>query len=230
MGTLLSAALARAQGFLLEPAERRPGMAAGPARAALQPGHLEIAVVGARPRCGTSTVARGLAAMLAVPGARPAHLISLASAPRSREEAPGPLGGGSLWEVPVALREEGEVAEYGGTVAHLAGRPAALVWDVPADQACRAEAAARAAHATVLVVPGRGEPALGELLAEMLAERHGRVVVVANRTEPERWSGRAAASLPESRIGALLALRFRRPQGLFGSALSDLAALVEELC
>jgi hypothetical protein len=227
---LLSAALARAQSFLLEPAERRPEGAAAPVWAALHPGHLEIAVVGARPRCGTSTVARGLAAMLAVPAARPAHLISVTTAPRSREHAPGPLGGGSLWEVPLALGDEGEVAEYGGTVARLAGRPAALVWDVPADQACRAEAAARAAHATVLVVPGQGEPALGELLAEMLADRHGRVLVVANRAQPDRWSGRAAACLPESRIGALLALRFRRPQGPFGSALSDLAALVEELC
>ena len=230
MTALLSAALARAQSFLLEPVQPGPAAAtAALAQAAVQPRQLEIVVMGARPRCGASTIARGLAAMLSVPGARPAHLISLAAAPSSREQAPGTLAGGTLWEIPTALREEGEVAEYGQTVARLAGSPSALVWDVPADHARRAEAAARAAHVTLLVVPGNGEPALGELLAEMLSQRHGRVLVVASRAEPERWRGKAAVSLPESRIGALLALRFRRPQGGFGFALSELAALVEEL-
>jgi hypothetical protein len=80
----------------------------------------------------------------------------------------------------------------------------------------------------VAVAPGDGEPALAELVAGMLADRFGRVLLVANRVgDPVCWSGRAAACVPVSRVGAMLAGRGRRPAGAFGAALRELAGLVE---
>jgi hypothetical protein len=189
------------------------------------PEALELVVLGARRRCGGTTVARGLAAVLDVPGARPAHVIALDSSSGHEQERVGLGTGGSVWEVPVALRSAEEVAEYGATTARLAGRPAAIVWDVSCGGLERAETVAAAADAVVAVVPGSGEPALGELLGEMLAARFRRVLVVANRADAARWRSRACC-LPESRLGALLAGRGRRPGGSFGAALSELAALL----
>lgn len=237
MGALRSAAMAVVHGLLLEPAEApsRPDRLPAPERplaAELPPtlSSVEVVVLGLSAGCGVSTVARGIAGALAVASRRPAHLVALAaagSAPRPLPRAA--LAGGSLWEIPVTLSDPEEVAEYGAMVRRLAG-PAAVVWDVPSSEAARAALAITAADAVLAVAAGDGEPALAELVAGMLSERFGRVPVVANRAgDAARWSGRAAASIPSSRIGAMLASRGRRPGGAFGAALADLAALVEEM-
>jgi len=41
--------------------------------------------------------------------------------------------------------------------------------------------------------------------------------------DAERWEGRAAAELPESRMGAQLALAGREPRGRLGRAVAELA-------
>ena len=225
MASLLAAALARAQSFLLEPATPPTALARRPPPP-IQLEQIELAVLGSKPGCGASTVACCLASALAVPGARPAHVITLSDG-LSRQPTPRALAGGAVWEVPLALAEPGEVAEYGAALGGLAGRPSVVVWDVPAGEAGRADLVACDAQTVVVVVPGAGEPALGELLGRMLAERFGRVLVVANRADPAKWRGRADACLPESRIAARLAVRGRPPGGAYAEALGELTALLE---
>jgi hypothetical protein len=222
--SLMGLALARAQDFLLEPPA--PG---GTSSDSLPPGGIEAVVLGLRSGSGASTLARGLAATLAVAGPRRTHLLAVGgSRNRTAPLGGGAFGGGSLWEVPAGLHDREEVAEYGSMVARLAGEHAALVWDVPSCAVERAAVVAARADVVLAVAPGSGEPAFAEVVSGMLAERFDRVVLVANNvTDPGRWSGRADVCVPGSRWGALLAGRGRRPPGAFGAALEELAALVE---
>lgn len=206
MASLLNAALERVQGFFLEPAQTTLDSGArsgtGGALVENQRGQLrrdpvEAVVLGLCAGCGTSTLARGLVPMLAVPGGRPSRLLVVE---RGGEPPPPP-------ELPVG---------------------AAVVWDVAPSEVERVAGAAQGADAVLLVAPGSGEPALAELVARALCERFGSVSLVANRVSDRgRWSGRAAVCVPESRLGAALAARGRRPAGAFGAALVELAALVE---
>jgi hypothetical protein len=92
-----------------------------------------------------------------------------------------------------------------------------------------ARGVAQRANAVVLVAGMGSEPALAEVAARMLGEDFGRVVLVANRvTDASRWSGRPDLCVPESRLGAALLGRGRRPAGAFGAALARLGDLVEE--
>jgi len=79
----------------------------------------------------------------------------------------------------------------------------------------------------VLVVLPDVEPALVSLVVAIVSGRIGRVVVVANRVhDSERWSGRAALCLPDSRIAAALAARGRMSPGSLGAAFARLAEVV----
>jgi hypothetical protein len=185
-------------------------------------------VLGLRSGSGTSTLARGLAATLAGGGARRGHLLAVGGSRRRTGLGRGALGESSLWEVPAGLHDGEQLAEYGSMVARLGGERAALVWDVPPCEVERAAPAAARADVVLAVAPGSGDPALAEVVCSMLAERFGRVVLVANGvSERASWSGCAAVCVPGSRWGALLAGRGRRPAGAFGAALEELAALVE---
>jgi hypothetical protein len=199
VSSLLAAALERVQGFLLEPVEVRDPRQSGieaVSRSSADPlplGPIEVVVLGMVAGCGVSTLARGLALSLAVPGERESHVVELAT-----------------------------------TSSRPADGPAAIVWDVAWGEVERATEVARAADAVVLVASGSGHPAIAELVASMLGERFGRLVLIANRvSDPARWSGRAAACVPESRLAAALVGRGRRPFGMFGAVLAELAALVE---
>ena len=229
MGSLIAAALARAQGFLLEPAA-----AVEPAPTAIAPaplascGPVDVVVTGLSRRSGATTVAAGLAQALAVPGGRSAHLVSLRAEPGGARRAPP---GVAAWELPPALRDAEEVADYGATLGRLAagGGEAAVVWDVRADDVARAARLMEDCDAVVCVAAGSAEPALCTLVCEMLAERYGRVVLVANRVDDEgAWSRRAAVAVPDSRLAAILIARGRTPGGAVGASMSRLAALVEE--
>jgi hypothetical protein len=80
----------------------------------------------------------------------------------------------------------------------------------------------------VLVTPGSGDPAIAELVASLMKERISRLLLVVNRVrDGEAWKDRADVCLPESRLGAALVGRGRRPPGAFGAALARLGALVE---
>jgi hypothetical protein len=224
MGSLIAAVLARAQAFLLEPETAAP-----PAPVARLPlasrEPLEIVVTGLSRQSGASTVARGLARALIAPG-RSAHLISLRPQPRDR--LPAGVGG---WELPPALCDADEIADYGATLARLAagGGCAAVVWDVGADDVASAARVMERSDAVVCVADGSAEPALCGLVCEMLGERCRRVLLVANRVRDEdAWSGRCAVGVPESRLAALLIARGRAPGGAVAAALARLAALLDE--
>src|SRR5919204_251569 len=103
------------------------------------------------------------------------------------------------------------------------GGPSALVWDVGTGEVERAAEVITASDPVLLVADGSREPALAELVTDMLTERFGRVLLVANRVgNPERWERRAVTCLPGSRIGAALVARGRRSPGAFWAAVSEL--------
>jgi hypothetical protein len=173
-------------------------------------------------------VAYALARALIVPGARSSHLIALGPGPG---EGPRGQPGVTVWELPPALQNPDEIADYGATLGRLAagGGSAAVVWDVRADDVARAARVMEESDALVCVADGSAEPTLSSLVCDMLAERYGRVLLVANRVRDEdSWTGRCAVWVPESRLAALLIARGRVAGGAVGEAIARAAALVEE--
>jgi hypothetical protein len=228
MGSLIAAALARAQGFLLEPAvAEAPPLPAAVAPLETTPS-LSVVVTGLSRGSGATTIACALAGALVVPGARPAHLIALGP---GSGEGPRGLPGVSVWELPPALQAPDEIADYGATLGRLAagGGSAAVVWDVRADDVARATRVIEDAGTLVCVADGDAEPTLGSLVSDMLAERYGRVLLLANRVRDEEpWAGQCSIWVPDSRLAALLIARGRAPGGAVGEAIGRAAALVEE--
>jgi hypothetical protein len=167
LGSLLATALTRAHDFLLEPvdsAERRPNLVDGRPRVPIA-----VSVLGTCAGCGVTTVASGLALVMAPD--RPQAVV---------KELPWPIA---------------DATETGRTV--------------------------------VLVTPGGGHPPIAALVASLLRDRVAGLLLVANRvTAEEPWLGRADLCIPESRFGAALVARGRRPPGAFGAALERLAELV----
>ena len=226
----LAAALGAAVDWLVEPAAAAPE--APPAEVVIE--QLDerpvVAVVGVRPRCGATVVARALAAELATrdPGGAAA-----VTAPHT--------GGGSVpLGLPAAARLARTLAPVSGGTSRACGRlclvPAAdavrladatrylapLVLDVSDPQ--EAPAAAAVAGAVVLV-GGRGvEPALAELVAESLA-RVGPEPVIAWSRDSGEQRARQAVHLPDARMGARLALAGREPRGDLGRAIQRLTDL-----
>jgi hypothetical protein len=213
--------------WLLDPAPETPARAAGRTVKAESPPapRPRVAVVGLSPACGTTTVARGIALVLAArdPGSTAivssSSLAGGASLPPSRAASrlagrlPGATVAGRLCLWP----GDGPA----GAVVSAAGL-APIVFDVAHDGPVSDSASL--ADATVLVVAGDAEPALAELAAAKLA-RHGRAPLAAvNRAaEPARWAGRATAVLPDSRMEARLVLAGWQPPGRLGQVLARLA-------
>jgi len=81
--------------------------------------------------------------------------------------------------------------------------------------------------------PGpRTEPALAAVVARSLGRVGPEPLVVVNRAEEggqTSWSGRGAAELPDSRMGAQLALAGREPRGDLGRAVALLADRIEAI-
>jgi hypothetical protein len=82
----------------------------------------------------------------------------------------------------------------------------------------------------VLVGASSVEPALAAVATDCLRRVGPDPIVVLNRAREaaERWSGRAAVELPDSRMGAGLALSGREPRGDLGRAIAALADLCGE--
>ena len=80
----------------------------------------------------------------------------------------------------------------------------------------------------VAVADGRREPALPVLVQGVLARRHECVLLVANRVrESQAWREAGAVCIPESRVGAWLIQRRRRPPGPVGGAFDALAGALD---
>ena len=227
----VAGALTAAAGWLVEPAEPGQGLA-GDHRA---PGERPVvAVVGLAPGCGATAVARALGAELAArdddgacavtatsAGSVPLGLPSAARLARSLGALPGvrTRACGRL-----CLAECGDPAALAGAVLYRAP----LVLDVADPR--EAPVASALSDSVILVATPRIEPSLASVLTESLRRVGPEPITVLNRAlgDDGPWTGRAGVELPESRMGAQLALAGREPRGDLGRALADLADRVED--
>ncbi len=220
---LLSAVLARAEAFLLEPPQPRPAVAVP------DPPRPVVVVRGLTPRCGASTVARGLAAVLAYGEPSGAAIVV------------GPLAGAGLkLATPGAARLAREVCELGCDGVRAVGRlclvpaeePVALI---AAERPCPVvievaissppgEALAIADH-TVLVSPADTEPAIAAAVENSLSRDGHSVEVVVNRVDdaPQIGVPDGATVLPDARLSAQVALACRGAHGALAEPLERLA-------
>jgi hypothetical protein len=226
---LLATALARAEGWLLEPVEEpvdavEPVVRARPV----------VAVFGLAERCGATTVARALGAALAARDSAGACAVSSPS-------RTGALPIGSA----AAARLARALAASPGTWAHASGRLclvdcgdlsrladavrylAPLVLD--AGRIAVGGAPAAVADHVVLVAGDRVEPALAAVARDSLTRIGPEPLVVLNRAlHAGAFEGRADLVLPESRMGAQLAHAGREPRGELGRAIGELADRCQE--
>ncbi len=222
---VLAAAAAAVESFLLEPVEPRP-QAAAPGPQEQRP---VICVFGLAPGCGATVVARALAAELAtrdLAGAAAvccevrAAGIPLATHAAARlahalEDVPGasPRAVGRL-----CLVEGADALALSRTARHFAP----LVID--AGSAALGGVPASVADHTVLVTGQAVEPALARVGAACVARVGAEPIVVLNRA-PHDQAG--ALALPNSPLGARLALGGREARGDLGRAIAELADLCE---
>jgi hypothetical protein len=233
----VSAALAAAGSWLVEPAP--PSPEATPRAAS--PWRPVIAVFGLGRGCGVTVVSRALAAELAsrdVDGAAAVHCeVRGAGIPLATHAATRLAR--ALAEVPGAdTRAVGRLCLVRGAerdaLADTARHFAPLVLDAGSTHLGGAPAAL--ADRVIVVTTASIEPALAPVAAECLARVGPGPVVVMNRVldgespdhRPSGDSIRAVHVLPESRMGAQLALGGREPRGELGRAISELADICEE--
>jgi len=223
--SMVAAALTSVAGWLVEPAEAQTA----PREQPLVHERPVIVVAGLHRRCGVTTVARALGAELAArdPSAACAvttqtgtGVVSLGLPAASRlARALGPLGAGRT-------RACGRLCLVNGAdrveLCDALRFVAPLVIDV-ADPAEAASAAA-VADGVVMVCGPTSEPALAAVVAESLGRVGPPPAIVVNRcgAAPERWDGRCHARLPDSRMGAHVALSGREPRGELGRAVAEL--------
>lgn len=227
----LSVVLATAEGLFLEPAE--PGSL--PAPVAPRATRTVVAVYGLAPGCGTSTVARGLAAELGrrdpsgaagVMCEARASAVPLATPDASRlaralEALPGTVtrAVGRL-----ALVRTGDPLALAESARHLAP----LVLD--AGSSALGGVPAAVADLSVIVSTPSIEPSLARVAAECLQRLGPAPVVVLNRAKRSGEASHLGSGfgdelvvLPESRVGAQLALGGREARGELGRAVAMLA-------
>ena len=188
-----------------------------------------VGVVGLARRCGGTTLARALAAELA---SREGGAAVVASPTRP---AVVPLGSSS------------SAAHLAETLAQLGERRAAgrLCLAACADAGALAAATRQVAPAVMEVEPGSAaleaagvldrvvlvaspalEPALAAAVAQSLADVAGPPVIAVNRASDHgSWLLHADVLVPDSRVGARLALAGREPRGWLGRAVGQLADL-----
>jgi hypothetical protein len=225
----VSGALAAAQSFLIEPADAPPPPAPRDAPQA----RAVIAVFGLARGCGTTVVARGLAAELA--RRDPAATAAVACEGRTAG-------------IPLATQAATLLAQtLNSAIAGEARALGRLCLVQPADHTRLSEAVrplaplvidagasllggvpAVIADAVVLVSSPAVEPALAPVARECLARVGPEPLVALNRVD---WPGAGSAGstahaeieLPSSRMGAQLALGGREARGDLGRAIAALA-------
>jgi hypothetical protein len=194
-----------------------------------------VAVAGLAPRCGTTTVARALAAELALRDEGAAAIVSAEAVSSGGiplgTPAAGRLGRAVQRSLPSQTRAVGRICLTVAGPDHAplvdAARDLApLVLDVT--DPTRTAVAASLVDAVVLVGDLGTEPSLAAVLAESLCRVGPEPIVVLNhgRDADERWEGRCALRLPDARMGAQLALAGREARGELGRAIARLADLV----
>jgi hypothetical protein len=232
----VAGALAAAGSFLLEPAVPQPG-APSQAPSDLRP---LVAVFGLAHGCGATVVSRALAAELArrdAGGVAAVHCEAGAVGIPLATQAATRLAR-ALAEVPGAdTRAVGRLCLVAGAeraaLADTARHFAPLVLDAGSTSLGGAPAAL--ADRVIVVATASTEPALASVAAECLGRLGHEPLVVLNRTSAGEsadgprgnWSTRPAHRLPESRMGARLALGGREARGELGRAVAELADLCD---
>jgi len=227
--------LAAVADLLVEPLEP-----VAPAGEQLDQGWTELAqpafaVVGLAPRCGTTMVARALAAELALRDRDGVAIVSADTVAGGGiplgTPAAGRLGRAVQRSLPAQTRAVGRLCLTAAGQDHArlvdAARDLApLVLDV--SDPSQTAIAASLVDAVVLVGSPSAEPSLAAVLSESLGRIGPEPVVALNRDRDgeARWEGRCALQLPESRMGAQLALAGREARGDLGRAVARLADLL----
>ena len=223
---ILAAATAAVESFLLQPAEPRTQTSASvpPEQRPV------ICVFGLARSCGATVVARALAAELA--GRDPAGTAAVCCEVRAggiplATHAAVRLAR-ALEDVPGATpRAVGRLCLVAGAdplaLSHTARHFAPLVIDAGSEALGGAPAAV--ADHTVLVTTQAVEPALARVGAECVARVGPAPIVVLNRA-PHDQAG--ALALPNSPLGAQLALGGREARGDLGRAIAELADFCEQ--
>jgi len=235
-GGPFATALAAAGSWLLEPADPAEPPAQTVASAPVS-ARVVVAVFGLARRCGATVVARALAAELAsrdVHGAAAVHCEARAAGIPLATPAASRLAS-RLADVPGAeARAIGRLCLVGGAeqaaLADTARHLAPLVLDAGATALGGVPAAV--ADAVVLVGGPTTEPALASVAADCVGRLGHEPTIVLNRARAapggpsdsrDPWAARRAHLLPDSRMGAQLALGGREPRGALGKAIADLA-------
>jgi hypothetical protein len=228
----LAAALAAAGAWLFEPAEpARPESVTAPV--ALRP---VVAVFSLARGCGATVVARALAAELARRDTLAAAAVQceskVAGIPLATPAAARLARG--LADLPGAdTRAVGRLCLIGGADGALVADSMRHVAPLVLDAGATALGGVPAALADEVVVVGTPsiEPALAAVAAECLSRLDRDPIVALNRARrstasaegTSAWPDRATCVLPESRMGAQLALGGREPRGALGRAVAELA-------
>jgi hypothetical protein len=231
----VSGALAAAGSFLLEPAVPQPDTPSE-APAGLRP---VVAVFGLARGCGVTVVSRALAVELSsrdAAGTAAVHCDARAAGIPLATHAAARLAK-ALADVPGAdTRAVGRLCLVAGAeraaMADTARHFAPVVLD--AGSASLGGAPAALADRVVVVATASVEPALASVAVECLGRLGCEPIVTLNRVPaghadapPSSWAARPALRLPESRMGAQLALGGREARGELGCAIAELADLCE---
>jgi hypothetical protein len=228
---VVHAVLERAGSMLLQAAEDRR---VAPA-ATVVPVRPVVAAVALAPRCGGSTLARALAVELGRRDPARAAAVCGPSGPSSMAiptSSAGRLGRALEPFADDGMRTAGRLclldAVDPAPLVAASKYAAPLVIDVRHGEPA-GRPVALADH-VVLVAGPDVEPALAEVVAASLARIGPEPLIAVTRViEPGAWGGRGALLLPESRVGARLALAGREARGGLGSAIAELADLCERL-
>jgi hypothetical protein len=228
-GGLVAATLSRVEDWLLDPVER---VEREPPAAPDTPPI--VTVVPLAPRCGGTTVARGLAATFASratdgaaivcgPSGSVALSLSTAGAARLARAV------GDFVDAPHRVSGRLCLVESDPRIVRAAAlrNQAALVVEVPHGE--DASEASALADVTVLVAAGDTEPSLAVVVGASLARSGPEPILVTSRPgEEEPGPGSAALTMPDSRLASRIALAGREPPGALGAAIAELANLCEE--
>lgn len=221
--------LRRAGEWLIEPEPAVSAARAGALAVVPRRSYPLVGVVGLARRCGTTTVARALAAELAsrhdgaavvASPARPAVVPLGSSAPAVRLAETLP----QLDERRAAGRLCLAACADAGVLAAATRELAPAVMEV--EPGAAAVDAARVLDRIVLVASPKLEPALAAAVAETIAAAGESPAIAVNRTSDHGpWLVHADVLVPDSRVGARLALAGREPRGWLGRAVEQLADL-----
>ena len=241
--TGLTGLLRRAGDWLVEPADagveaevltvpRASDLAAEPPRVDIPPPrHPVIAVVGLARRCGATTIARALAGELA------ARELGAAVVGSPHTPAVVGLGGSApaarLAETLTGLRSVRVTGRlclttYENPVDLGAATRGAAPAVIEVEPGVAAVEAAPAVDRVVLVAPPSLDPRLAAAVAETVGAVAEEPLVAVNRcADHGPWLVAADVLVPESRVGARLALAGRDPRGWLGRSVQQLADLCE---